>query len=553
MYNQDIVGKVMGGDLDAFSKMYNDCAPAVYRRAYSLLEDPVLARETVRNVFRDIRKHIDALPDARDFDEWVFRLVNMHVTQLKNNRQQLWDEPDLRGVWDEITAEDGQTSVQSPESIIETLARMRMQEDRGQAPQGERIIFTPSNAAQGDPQPSLFYDDIPAGDGNALSFGGSAEEWEPILFPPEEDGGQGAAELPLEGMPTPAAAAPAQPKVILETAEPAVDTPQQTEDAQDGEDVLFPLAPEPVKKDGNRKRKRIRYEAARASTHFSVERVPYDYIPYEETSQEAYDRVSFEETPRAVYEHIPYERPAKEDLVDAQPDVSYTTIPYAAKPQKEPVLQDTAIIEAPEKDVALESAGESMPGTFPPTEAAAPSTSPSKTSPDVPFAHDAAPPLSPVYETATAANTLSHDWQDVDPVQVDVDEVLQEIVAEVDGIQIEQRGDGIIAEQLVLDDAIEESAVASSEPPVSASEPATVTNADHPAPVANHAPVPSAAASPLRSSSLPEEKNVTPPPLEDATEYQPKKRSWLAGAGFFAGAVVVLGGILFLGHYLNLW
>ncbi len=300
MYDQSIVRRVMNGDAEAYTKMYEDCAPAVYRRAYDLLQEHAQAREAVRKTFLDIYHSVGQLRQPSDFDEWVYRLVNYHAERLKKS-DKIWDEPDLKMVWDEL-----RDLVNLDNKVVEDAAKE---------------LGTGTRAGEGE------------------------EAWQPILFPPDEAGpdenvgampwrydpkkaapeakqpGQSAHTARDQTLPAPPLPADAAPHTPTETPDNvshlpfrsgADGAPAETGDKQPvktQEELVLPPPPPEFKglaRSGKRSR-RVRYESASArSPRYSIERVPYDYLPYDEASQAAYDRIELEESPRAVYEVVPY-------------------------------------------------------------------------------------------------------------------------------------------------------------------------------------------------------------------------------------------------------
>lgn len=358
MYDQSIVRRVMNGDAEAYTKMYEDCAPAVYRRAYDLLQDHSLAREAVRKTFLDIYHSVAQLRQPSDFDEWVYRLVNYHSERLQKS-DKLWDEPDLKMVWDELRA-----LVNLDNGIVDNAA-----------------------------------------DAIDSQAGADAEGvWKPILFPPDEAGGEeNVGALPWQSdqkksaaptsaellrttdtsdtpKPAPSDTPPVEQAVREKTAEPparqtggdvkpfrAVAEPKEAPPAEkppvktQAELVLPPPPPEfkGLARSGKRSR-RVRYESASAkSPRYTIERVPYDYLPYDEASQAAYDRIELEESPRAVYEVVPYRFHKNPDgnVVEQVPyqgvqqvaETKERPAPAAPKPKKHAPQSPTAADAAPEK------------------------------------------------------------------------------------------------------------------------------------------------------------------------------------------------------------
>lgn len=103
MYNQDTVKRVIEGDMDAFSVMYNDLSSTVYRRVYDIVQDHAKAREVVRNVFLDIHRHCPQLRDSSLFDEWLDSLIEFYSGQREQDGS-MNNNPDLQLVWNDITA-----------------------------------------------------------------------------------------------------------------------------------------------------------------------------------------------------------------------------------------------------------------------------------------------------------------------------------------------------------------------------------------------------------------------------------------------------------------
>lgn len=103
MYDQDTIKRVMNGDKDAFSKMYNDLSPTIYRQVHDKLQDHAQAREAVRNIFLDVYRYCTQLRDSTLFDEWMASLIRFYTDQNAPERI-IQNNPDLQVVWEDISA-----------------------------------------------------------------------------------------------------------------------------------------------------------------------------------------------------------------------------------------------------------------------------------------------------------------------------------------------------------------------------------------------------------------------------------------------------------------
>lgn len=580
MYDQSVVRRVMDGDLDAFSKMYNDCAPAVYRRAFSMTNDPTASREVVRNTFRDIRKYANELDQPSDFDEWVFRLVNLHVEQLDDTHNQLWDEPDLDAVWEEITDGESQDKTQADEPVIEAITEAEIAKDEEpKAKPPQNLAPSTSAALRAAASPPIV-----------------EESWEPILFPPEEGAGQGAAK-----------------EAVARHNVNYVEVDTQSSGEQQEADVIQPLHPGSA---SGKKGRKIRYEAAhvKPDAHFSVEHVPYDYIPYEESSQEVYDRVTIEESPRAVYEKIPYHRPGLDDLVGQDEQIR---IPYSTEGMTEEEIQADADI--PElQPLPMKKAVESTTLVEEVLEEDAPNKKDAPAQDEDVAALQVNLTASPNGETVQTPEALaeledlSNQWQNIDPLRLNVDEILQQIVSEVDGIDMTPSDsvpaipETIFADLMEFDaakDAVQSDAKQTEDREAAIDGRANQDKAIETVPTAENVDetvslgitvetenVSSLAVEEADGETLHidtvglqskqegseeakerkvsavivdgsvreelgeiGESNTPLPDNRSAMEPPKKKRKLLVGVGFFVGIVVVILAIIYIGHVLQLW
>ena len=569
MYDQTVVSRVMDGDLEAFSRMYNDCAPAVYRRAFALTNDPIAARTVVRNTFRDIRKYAKELVQPSDFDEWVFRLVNLHVEQLKIEQNKLWDEPNLEGVWEELENEEG-----APSAVLPT--KQPAPQTKEELPEKKKKPAAKTKK-KSSPQKEI---EVEAS---------SEEDWEPILFPPEEGAGQGAAISAVENAYSTPAGLEYTSQADADSIGP--DTERNT---------IPPLETDKPSSKGKKVRK-VRYEAAhvKPDVHFSVEHVPYDYIPYEESSQEAYDRISLEDSPRAVYEHVPYQRTQD----DPKEGHSYERIPYSStvssyQPDSAqgvvPPLQADMRKDAPpppddittmqpllqkkdgeaEQAAALrvipheKTAAQSETSSAPPT----PNDQPPQKGEDWSLSEEMAKDDGALEaERAAAADA---EWANIDPLRLNIDEILEQIVAEVDqAVSQDDAAQKDSATPSAAAPASEETTAVPVETAATAAEPAEAKEAPVAPPASEKAaanavnppatdkaetpPPPTAEENSSKSTTdAGEEKQPTeliPTELSPVEGGSGRGKKLLAGAGFFIGIVVLLVGVIFLGFYLKWW
>lgn len=102
MYDQSIVKRMIEGEPQAFSQVYNDWSPAVYRKAFDELNDHAKSREAVRNVFMDVYRYSPQLRDSTLFEEWLWRLVDYYTSLNPSASAALLTNPDLQIVWDDI-------------------------------------------------------------------------------------------------------------------------------------------------------------------------------------------------------------------------------------------------------------------------------------------------------------------------------------------------------------------------------------------------------------------------------------------------------------------
>lgn len=573
MYDQNVVRRVMDGDLDAFSKMYNDCAPAVYRRAYSLTEDPVTSREIVRNTFRDIRKYAKELSQPSDFDEWVFRLVNLYVERSKTGSNQLWSEPNLADVWEELNSETQKSEPSQASQPKPTPAPAAEKREKSPAPTPTQKEKKKKEEAEPieDAEGAKWVEKIKPKDPDAQELPSETTEdmWEPILFPPEEGAGNGAA---LDAM---------------ENAAPVVsgleeDVPEETAGGAtpDEEQNTIPLLEENQAESGETKGKKVRkvrYEAARVKpdVRFSVERVPYDYVPYEEGGQEAYERITLEDSPRAVYEHVPYHRPEKDDALG---EFSVKKVPFEANPvQKAPQVKGsvvpplpTEVYEAniPTANVALSPGESGRPGELTAKEAQSGATGADdhwslseEVAKEATPANDGATekPIDPVDQS-----TEEKDWNEIDPLRLDIDEILQQIVDEVDGTSTSASEPvEVVSEEVIVEVAPDEPTplAQTQETPTSISEKASeaekedsVTQSGNDTNDSDHQDAPSETkikqvgdTDDLPAHVLPE-NNIDP-----IVERPRKNKKMLVGAGFFVGAIILLVIVILIGYRMGLW
>lgn len=313
MYDQDIIRKVIAGDVDAFAKMYSDYAPAAYRQAYEAVQDYAKAREAVRETFIDIFRYCAQLSDTTLFDEWVFRLVNFHCGKIKQAGAFL-DKPDLQIVWDEIEQTIALNDAHSGYS-----AEQSTEDPGGQASTVHAEAAAIVQQAQTKNEMDTGYYAVTGQKEDVLP----EEPWNPILFPPE-DGVDDDMPFELSGyawdaaLRTPSSHSPGIMRETWTADQPEADgqrpEPQETADA----------APEP---DTNEPMTRITYQSVHVahgyvSPRVSYERVPYEYIPYEDTTQAVYDRISIDEAPKGVYEKIPYRRDEPEQSQAADVEIA---------------------------------------------------------------------------------------------------------------------------------------------------------------------------------------------------------------------------------------
>lgn len=70
-----LVVRARRGEQPAFEALTVACHPRLYRLAYGILRDPVLAEEAVQQAFIDIWRHLRRLRDTERFDAWSCRFV----------------------------------------------------------------------------------------------------------------------------------------------------------------------------------------------------------------------------------------------------------------------------------------------------------------------------------------------------------------------------------------------------------------------------------------------------------------------------------------------
>lgn len=102
MYDQNTIDRLIQGDDDAFSTIYDELSPMVYHRVYDRLQDHAKAREALRNVFLDVYRYSSQLRDATLFDQWIESLVKFY-TSPKTTNDARNENPDLQIVWADIS------------------------------------------------------------------------------------------------------------------------------------------------------------------------------------------------------------------------------------------------------------------------------------------------------------------------------------------------------------------------------------------------------------------------------------------------------------------
>lgn len=197
MYDQDTIKRVMNGDKDAFSKMYNELSPTIYRQVYDKLQDHAQAREAVRNIFLDIYRHCTQLRDYTLFDEWVASLVRFYTDQ-NATQQVIKNNPDLQVVWEGISAaiESGEgekqeeTPPQTSESTGDDTSTLDIQlsdvsEDWQNILDNVEKEMSALHQAEEAAQRGKKFPGVDE-EVTRLIEELATDDWSPILFPPDE-------------------------------------------------------------------------------------------------------------------------------------------------------------------------------------------------------------------------------------------------------------------------------------------------------------------------------------------------------------------------------
>lgn len=82
-----LLARIRRGDMDAFAKLYDSCAPLLYGIIRKIVPDDHTAEDVLRNVFLDIRNELLAgREEIRSGINWMLQLARKNALARKANQ-----------------------------------------------------------------------------------------------------------------------------------------------------------------------------------------------------------------------------------------------------------------------------------------------------------------------------------------------------------------------------------------------------------------------------------------------------------------------------------